>query len=258
MPTLSENKDHWNKHYDWSQQGDEWSQVWGNPTMQWHGAIFPRIQRFLPAGHILEIAPGFGRWTQFLKDQGKQLTVVDLASKCIEACKKRFADQRHIAYHVNDGSSLAMIPDRSIDFAFCFDSLVHVGPEIVEAYVKQLAQKLTPNGVAIIHHSNLNEYMLPGKAGEWLPGELVQQEKGVHWRDPGMSAAKMREFTTANSLTCITQEIVHWGTQHALIDCFSTFTPEASRWVQECKIFENPHFMREAVYWGTLSEYYAR
>ena len=30
---------------------------------QWFGLIFPRIHAFLPTGTILEIAPGFGRWT---------------------------------------------------------------------------------------------------------------------------------------------------------------------------------------------------
>ena len=32
------------------------------------GTIFPRIRECLPVGTILEIAPGFGRWTHYLKD----------------------------------------------------------------------------------------------------------------------------------------------------------------------------------------------
>ena len=35
-------------------------------------------------------------------------------------------DVEGISYFVNDGRSLAMVPERSVDFAFSFDSLVHV------------------------------------------------------------------------------------------------------------------------------------
>jgi hypothetical protein len=52
------------------------------------------------------------------------LTVVDLNEKCISACKTRFAGVAHIRYHVNDGRSLSMVPDESVDFAVSFDSLV--------------------------------------------------------------------------------------------------------------------------------------
>src|SRR6478672_13346534 len=54
--------------YDWREAGEEWSQPWGNSAAQWAGTIFPRIRECLPAGTTLEIAPGFGRWTHYLKD----------------------------------------------------------------------------------------------------------------------------------------------------------------------------------------------
>src|SRR6266478_5857216 len=107
--------------YDWKQAGEEWSEPWGASEAQWNGTIFPRIRDCVPTGTILEIAPGFGRWTHFLKDLCQQLVVVDLSTKCIEACQARFADCTHITYHVNDGKSLAMIADESIDFVFSFD-----------------------------------------------------------------------------------------------------------------------------------------
>src|SRR5271165_6047234 len=68
MPSIEENLVKWDEEYGWSTGGDEWSGAWGNASAQWYGCVFPRIRRFLPARSILEIAPGFGRWTRFLLD----------------------------------------------------------------------------------------------------------------------------------------------------------------------------------------------
>ena len=121
MPTLNWNKQTWDTTYDWSRQGDEWSTTWGSVDMQWFGSILPRIHGFVPVETILEIAPGFGRCTPFLKDLCDKLILVDMSEKCIEACKKRFEPYSHISYYTNDGASLDMIEDDSIDFIFSFD-----------------------------------------------------------------------------------------------------------------------------------------
>jgi ubiquinone/menaquinone biosynthesis C-methylase UbiE len=125
MPSLDENKALWDKSYDWSRAGEEWSREWGSSYMQWHGTLLPRMRAFLPAASVLEIAPGHGRWTRFLKDFCSRLSIVDLSATCIEACRRRFAGASNISYFVNDGRSLDMVPDGSVDFIFSFDSLVH-------------------------------------------------------------------------------------------------------------------------------------
>src|SRR4051794_4073729 len=146
MDSVGENLSVWTEGWDWSRQGDEWSTWWGGSDAMWHAALLPRMHAFVPTGNILEIAPGYGRWTQYLKNMADRLIVVDLAENCIDACKKRFSDATNIEYHVNDGRSLSMIPDASIDFAFSFDSLVHVGLDVVGSYIAQLASKLSPDG----------------------------------------------------------------------------------------------------------------
>ena len=62
----------------------------------------------------------------YLKEHCRQLHLVDPAAECIEGCRRRFAAESHLTYHVNDGRSLEMIPNQSVDFVFSFDSLVHV------------------------------------------------------------------------------------------------------------------------------------
>src|SRR5205807_774882 len=102
MPTLDENIINWTTTLDWSERGDDWSRWWGDTSAEWYGAILPRIHAMVPAGTILEIAPGYGRWTQYLKDLCQRLVIVDLTEKCITHCRERFADSGNIEYHVND------------------------------------------------------------------------------------------------------------------------------------------------------------
>ncbi len=110
----------------WKDGGEEWSKPWGNSAAQWAGAIFPRIRDCLPAGTILEIAPGFGRWTHYLKDHCDNLWLVEKSEQCFQACQRRFGSDPRIKIYHNDGRSLSMLPDNSVDFVFSFDSLVHV------------------------------------------------------------------------------------------------------------------------------------
>src|SRR5438477_5096853 len=68
MPRVEENRSFWGETYNWPQAGEEWSTGWGGARMQWYGSILPRVNAFVPADTILEIGPGYRRWTAFLKD----------------------------------------------------------------------------------------------------------------------------------------------------------------------------------------------
>ena len=235
--------------YDWSQAGEEWSGPWGSSAAQWYGAIYPRIHECLPAGTILEIAPGFGRWTHYLKDLCENMHLVDFSEECINACRRRFGVQQRFSYHVNDGTSLAMIPDRSIDFIFSFDSLVHVDQPTLETYVSQFAAKLKPRGVGFIHHSNLGEYAV-GRA-EGLPrpvrklltnASLLPPHRG---RAPDMTAERFRSYCDRYGLECLAQEAVNWRARQ-LTDCFSLLALRGDAPKQQLRFTRNPYFMREA------------
>jgi 2-polyprenyl-3-methyl-5-hydroxy-6-metoxy-1,4-benzoquinol methylase len=262
MPTIEENQQTWDKSYEWEQQGDEWSSSWGGAEAQWVGAILPRIHGFMPTGTILEIAPGFGRWTNYLRKYCEQLVVVDLSEKCINACQQRFAADTNISYHVNDGKSLAMIPDNSIDFVFSFDSLVHAEADVLESYLSQLATKLTPNGVGFIHHSNLGRYQQAFSLIEKIPSEMRAEIvnpvflEPTHWRAASMTAQLFADYCDRAGLQCIGQELVNWANEGLLIDSFSLFTPKHSTWSRDNNIVENLSFMKEADSIERLSQMY--
>lgn len=253
MPSVSENLRNWSADWDWSRRGDEWSVWWGGTPALWYGALLPRIHAFVPAGTILEIAPGYGRWTQFLKELCDQLVIVDLTDGCIDHCRERFAASSNISYHVNDGRSLSMVADRSIDFVFSFDSLVHAGPEVLRAYVQQLANKLRHDGIGFIHHSNAGALRRLSQLSKRIPVKLFPplMRTGIAvnlgaWRDEQMSAALFREQCEQAGLACISQELVSWEYGPYLLDSFSVFTPQGSRWDRPSRIVRNPMFVAEA------------
>jgi ubiquinone/menaquinone biosynthesis C-methylase UbiE len=251
VPTIEANRREWDGRYNWLNRGDEWSAGWGGPFMQWYGTIFPRIKAHVPTNSILEIACGFGRWTQYLKDLCKHLTVIDLSEECIQACKQRFSEFSHIEYHVNDGTSLEMIPDASVDFVFSFDSLVHTDEFVIEAYLSQLPRILNKDGVAFIHHSNLGEYRARYSRIRSIPklqGLLILLgvlDKSLYWRDFSVDAKKVETLAEKYGLRCTCQEIVLWGTKRTFIDCMSTIARNSSSVVTTNQIFKNENFMQE-------------
>ena len=235
--------------YDWREAGEEWSQPWGSSAAQWAGTIFPRIRECLPADTVLEIGPGFGRWTHYLKDYCNELLAVDKSNECIEACQERFASHSHVRCYLNDGCSLSMIPDSSVDFVFSFDSFVHPDRHVVEAYLRQLGEKLKISGKGFIHHSNFGEYV--NSPRERLPEALAKpliKAKILDWahhRNPSMTADLFRRLCEQNGLHCISQELVNWRGRR-LIDCLSLFVRSDAGQENPVKIIRNRKFMREA------------
>lgn len=266
MATVQENRSVWDDTYDWSNAGDEWSAPWGSAHMQWCGSILPRISAFVPAATILEIAPGYGRWTSYLKELCQQLVIVDLSERCIDRCRERFVGSTNISYHVNDGTSLDMVADRSIDFIFSFDSLVHAEDSVLQAYTAQIANKLRSDGVAFLHHSNLGDYAqriaIQNRLARLPPLFRSLQRWGIcdnlsnQWRARSMTAAKMAKFAEQCALQCVSQELVTWESEFVLIDCLSTLVRQDSKWARPARVFRNPGFFAEAQRLREMSRLY--
>ncbi len=160
--------------------------------------------------------------------------VVDLSDRCIAACRDRFAADGHIEYITNDGASLDMVPDHSVDFIFSFDSLVHAEADAVSAYLAEAARKLKQGGAGFVHHSNLGAFVHP------RTGRVRRFVTSRNWRAESMSADVFQQACSAAGLTCRSQELINWigrgrtadrhhldGRCIPLTDCLSSFsTPE--------------------------------
>lgn len=242
MPDLNWNKTVWGANYGWPESGEEWSAAWAGSEPQWFGSIFPRLHRFLPARRILEIAPGFGRWTKFLIPACDEFVGIDLSAKCIDVCKIRFANAKHANFFVNDGQSLAAAQDQSFDLIFSFDSLVYAEIDVLASYIPQVLRKLSPVGVAFLHHSNLLAY-----------GDTIGNE---HARGTTVSAENVSDLVKQHDGMVLIQEVVNWGCDN-LIDCLTLFTRRDSYPSAKAVHLKNPAFMGEAIIIQQFQSHYS-
>ncbi len=249
MPSIEENKNSWDGHYDWKYGGEEWSHFWGSSWMLWHGTLRPRIARYIPCETIVEIAPGFGRISQFLIPLSKNLIAVDLAEKCVKACRERFAALPSAKFVQGDGKSLKEVATASADFVISWDSLVHVTGDVLNGYIDELKRILKPGCSAFLHHGNLGSYV------DASTKQLVIENK--HWRDVSVSAATVRKHAQSIGLHCVSQELVHWY-GNDLTDCFTTFRQPARKDEPpvETNVVVHPWFANEIAHFGWLNSVY--
>jgi len=146
--SVLENELKWN-HYSWALGEDEWtkSERWKNSVIE-----FVMLENIPPDHVVLEIGPGFGRWTRKLVEISHHLIVVDVTEKCIAHCKSLFAGKNNVEFHVNDGRSLDVVADDSIDFVWSYDVFVHIEPPDIEHYLREFRRILKNDGLAVIHH----------------------------------------------------------------------------------------------------------
>ena len=146
--SVLENTLKWN-NYRWERGEDEWTL-----SAEWKQSVIDHvmIKNVEAGGHVLEIGPGFGRWTRALVALSERLIIVDLSEKCIAHCKKLFSNNSNVEYYLNDGGSLDFIADDSIDFIWSFDVFVHIEPVDIERYLEEFQRILKKSGRVIIHH----------------------------------------------------------------------------------------------------------
>ena len=242
MPDLAWNREKWNDSHPWPEGGDEWSAAWGGPKAQWWGAIFPRITRWLPAARILEIAPGHGRWTQFLLRQADDYYGVDLSPRAIERCRQRFSAYSRARFVVNDGRSLEAVPDGSVDFVFSYDSMVHLELDVMQVYCAEIVRKLSGDGVAFIHHSN-------------AANGVDEENPNAEGRGRTVSSQAVKAAVEEAGGRMIVQEEINWGSR-ARIDCMSTFCRAPAHPQINYTLIRNPRFMDEAILIRQTQSYY--
>lgn len=126
------------------------------------------------------------------------------------------------------------------DFVFSFNSLVHAEIEVLRSYIPQIIQKLTPRGVAFIHHSNLANAQL-------------RHGQPVHGRASSVSALGVAEIITGNAGKVVLQEVISW-VDTGLIDCMTIFGRREAFGRLPTTVVENPFFLHEA---ALISKYQA-
>jgi SAM-dependent methyltransferase len=246
MANVKDNKRFYDE-YNWSAAGEEWSLDWGSTFNFWYATLLPRIGVFLPAARIVEIGCGYGRISRFLGQHCERLQLIDITRKCIDHCNQQFASDSHISAAQNDGLHLDSVDDDSVDFILSIYSLVHADAMTMQSYLGEAARVLARQGVCFIHHSNCEIY----RGDPSINPEVIND-----FRDTSVSAQLVQQWADAEGLACIRQELLNWGLDTLLSDCFSVVVRKGSHWEQSLKEYSNPCFYDEMKYYRRLSDHY--
>jgi demethylmenaquinone methyltransferase/2-methoxy-6-polyprenyl-1,4-benzoquinol methylase len=101
------------------------------------------LERFNPAGNVLELACGTGLWTQRLIDHADRLTAVDGSPEMLRLCRARVNDPRveYVEVDLFDWE-----PQEPYDVCFFSFWLSHVPEERFEAFWAKVWSALAPDG----------------------------------------------------------------------------------------------------------------
>jgi SAM-dependent methyltransferase len=248
MPALNWNNKKWNEDYLLKDPYEQWSSAWGGSVSQWFGSLLPRIHGFIPCNNTLEIACGFGRWTKFLLPLTiNQYIGIDKNENCILSCKKQF-ESDNASFFQNDGYSLELAKSIKFDFIFSFDSMVHEDVSVLNAYIQQIMELLSDNGICFIHHSNFGQIITPNIS-------IIDHPGFIHNRDQSSSAAIVKNIVNQYGGKIIIQELINWGCD-SLIDCITLFSRKDSNYHSLNEVINNVDFMNEAENCKNIFQFY--
>ncbi len=222
MPDIEWNREVWDQAHDWSEDGDEWSGMaaaCGQPYEAWKSAL---IEEFLTpqvqGKDVLEIAPGHGRFSQFIVPSASSTTLVDLSQTCLDACQQLFAESTNVTYVLTDGTTLPGVPDASMDFVWSFDSFVHMELPVIDAYLGEIARVLRPGGEFTLHHAGKRDWALKlapaahklgrvGRVGLRVAGQGRLHDSG---RRADVSRERVAASVEGHGMTVVGQ-VQSWG-----------------------------------------------
>lgn len=215
--SIENNRRMWN-NWDWSQGGEEWTQVAkrykGIEPEEWKNSLLNEMMyRYIENNSvILEIGPGAGRWTAYLIKLAKKLVLVDISTKCLNMCKEKFKEYSNIDYHLVE-NRLNSINNSTIDYIWSYDVFVHINPSDVQKYLEDFQRILKPGGLAIIHHSGDLKYY------------LSKEDREIGMRS-NMNGKLMKQFVIENNMKIIEQDTKLVHKTGDLISVFSKPTNE--------------------------------
>jgi demethylmenaquinone methyltransferase/2-methoxy-6-polyprenyl-1,4-benzoquinol methylase len=101
------------------------------------------LERFAPAGEVLELACGTGLWTERLAARADSVTAIDGSPEMLELCAARVGDPRVRYLHAD---LFAWEPDRTYDACFFGFWLSHVPTELFAAFWEKVGRAVGPEG----------------------------------------------------------------------------------------------------------------
>jgi SAM-dependent methyltransferase len=125
---------------------------------------------------VLDIGCGLGRLTRPLASRARRVTGLDVSPEMLERARGLHRDLTNVTWLLGDGTSLAGIPDASLDGAVSHVVFQHLPrPELTLGYVAELGRVLRPGGwfaVGLstdpaVHRRRVGDLLRPQRRPEW-------------------------------------------------------------------------------------------
>ena len=119
----------------------------------WHQETDDALENILdgipiaPQWRCLEIGCGVGRLMKPIAARCSCMIGVDLSDRMLTYARTYLSDVPNAELHLNDGQTLSMIPDASVDFVYSHLAFQHITLfEVVDGYLAEIARVLKPGG----------------------------------------------------------------------------------------------------------------
>jgi ubiquinone/menaquinone biosynthesis C-methylase UbiE len=102
---------------------------------------------------VLDLGCGYGRFIEFYAPLVSFVYGIDVTDYIIEICKTKYAEIKNVEFIKNNGYSLEMIDDNSIDLVSCYTVFQHIPRKATQSYLKEFSRILKSDGRIIIQFS---------------------------------------------------------------------------------------------------------
>ncbi|HEX5437735.1 MAG TPA: class I SAM-dependent methyltransferase [Gemmatimonadaceae bacterium] len=184
-------------------------------------ALHERLNRFRPAGRVLELACGTGWWTEQLMRHADTLTAVDASPEVLALNAERVRSDR-VRYVCTD--LFAWQPDALYDVVFFSFWLSHVPPDRFERFWQLVAASMAPGGRVFLidslrtGYSTATNHTLPA-AGEVTALRRLNDDREFHvykiFYQPDELAARLAELGWTASVHHTTQFFLYGSASRA-------------------------------------------
>jgi ubiquinone/menaquinone biosynthesis C-methylase UbiE len=145
---------------------------WGDPRQTTAAFVIPEfIAPYLKKGGVtLEIGPGGGRYSQFLKESGTCI-FVEYNPEFFPILRRMFEGSKCAIECIHSTNcTFPAVPDKSVDFVFSFDCFVHLDLPLIETYLREIRRVLrSPESIAVLHYADQRKPLAQEKGTSFSP-----------------------------------------------------------------------------------------
>jgi SAM-dependent methyltransferase len=170
--------------------------------------IAPNIKK---SHTVLEIGVGGGKTAALLLKYCDRLVCADVSSAMLKATRDRLGYER-VTYVKLDGTTLDLVGKKTIDFCFCYDTMVHIEPRDIYNYLTRIPALLRGDRLCLFHHTN----MLSDLGWERF---LSDWDQHLFGRKHGTAFSLMTDSIMERFLTHLNYEILSKDTTTVPRDC---------------------------------------